>query len=158
MVDTSGSNFDTLLGVYTGNAVNALTLVASGNDDDPTAFTTTSRLAFNALAGTTYHIAVDGYNGATGNIALHLNQTVAPANDDFANAAVLTGSTATWTGTNVGATKQAGEPYVAGNGLGGSVWLVWTAPTSGTFTLSTAGSNFDTMLAVYTVVMRVNRF
>jgi subtilase family serine protease len=147
MLDTSGSNFDTLLAVYTGTSVSALTLVAA-NDDDPTAFTTTSRLAFRAVAGTTYHFAVDGYAGATGTIALHLAETVAPANDNFANAAALTGNT--WTGSNIGATAEAGEPWLAGNPGGSSVWVNWTAPTTGTVSLSTAGSNFDTMLGVYT--------
>src|SRR6266487_5781463 len=61
---TSGSNFDTLLGVYTGNAVGALTLV--GHDDDGESWSRTSRVAFQATAGMTYYIAVDGYNGGTG--------------------------------------------------------------------------------------------
>ena len=33
---------------------------------------------------------------------------------------------------------------------GASVWVVWTAPTSGLLTLDTHGSPFDTLLAVYT--------
>ena len=33
----------------------------------------TSSLTFNAVAGTTYYIAIDGYNGATGNITLNLS-------------------------------------------------------------------------------------
>jgi hypothetical protein len=72
-----------------------------------------------------------------------------PANDDFANAQGLTGSSATTTGTNVGATKEAGEPNHAGNAGGKSVWYKWTPQASGTATLNTAGSNFDTLLAVY---------
>jgi len=69
---TAGSNFNTLLAVYTGSAVNALTPVI-GNDDE-NAGTTTSVVSFYATGGTTYYIAVDGRNGgsgaATGNIAL----------------------------------------------------------------------------------------
>ncbi|HLL75181.1 MAG TPA: NF038122 family metalloprotease, partial [Pyrinomonadaceae bacterium] len=81
-----------------------------------------------------------------------------PPNDDFANAQQLSGTSARVTGTNVGATKEAGEPSHAPDGDPGgkSVWYVWTAPSSGTFTFSTgqsaqgAGSNFDTVLAAYT--------
>ena len=62
---------------------------------------------------------------------------------------MLTGTSATATGTNVGATKQAGEPNHAGNAGGASVWYKWTAPVTGTATVSTAGSNFDTLLGVY---------
>ena len=58
-LDTIGSTFATLLGVYTGNAVNSLSPVAS---------TTNNALTFNAAAGVTYQIAVDGFNGgAAGN-------------------------------------------------------------------------------------------
>lgn len=65
--DTSGSNFDTVIGIYTGTAVDALTGVAS---DDDSGDGTTSRASFQAALGTTYRIAVAGYSGATGSIVL----------------------------------------------------------------------------------------
>ncbi len=46
----------------------------------------------------------------------------APANDDFANAEVLTGTTDSASGTNVDATKETGEPDHDGNTGGASVW------------------------------------
>jgi len=78
--------------------------------------------------------------------------TVMPAatNDSFANAADLTGPSGSIQGTNVGATKETGEPYHAGNSGGASVWYRWTAPNSGQCTFDTRGSSFDTLLAVYT--------
>ena len=75
-VNTAGSSFDTLLGVYTGSAVNALTLVASNNDVG--GGTLTSALSFAGVSGTTYYIAVDGLNGASGSITLFADQA-APA-------------------------------------------------------------------------------
>lgn len=63
-IDTHVSGFDTLLAVYTGSSVAALTQIAA-NDDDGTVGGTSS-LTFQALAGTTYKIAIDGKNGATG--------------------------------------------------------------------------------------------
>ncbi|HMJ66387.1 MAG TPA: Ig-like domain-containing protein, partial [Candidatus Binatia bacterium] len=57
-VDTLGSGFNTLLAVYTGSAVNALTTIAS-NNDAPGGGTTSSLLEFAAVQGTTYRIAVD---------------------------------------------------------------------------------------------------
>jgi hypothetical protein len=68
-VDTIGSSFDTLLAIYTGNSVNNLTLVAA---DDDGGGSLSSKTNFNAVAGTAYQIAVDGYNGASGNILLHV--------------------------------------------------------------------------------------
>lgn len=75
-----------------------------------------------------------------------------PANDSFANAITMTGSSVQVTGTNVAATKQAGEPnHAAANAPSGhSTWWKWTAPGSGSTTIDTLGSNFDTVLAVYT--------
>src|SRR5262245_26908427 len=66
-IDTIGSGFNTLLGVYTGTAVNALTLVAA-NDNISEGFggNNASRVEFSAVAGTTYRIAIDGRSGFNG--------------------------------------------------------------------------------------------
>ena len=65
--NTFGSNFDTLLAVYTATtdpaSVDKLSEVAS-NDDANTG--TASSVTFNVIAGTTYFVAVDGYNDGTG--------------------------------------------------------------------------------------------
>src|SRR5258708_39948322 len=63
-----------------------------------------------------------------------------PANDDFANAATITGMNALVGGTNSNATKEPGEPDHAGIPGGKSVWWKWQAPASGYVTISTAGS------------------
>jgi hypothetical protein len=73
-----------------------------------------------------------------------------PANDNFAAAITLSGSSATGTGFNTNATKESGEPSHAGNAGGRSVWWKWTAPSGGTATVTTQGSVFDTTLGVYT--------
>ena len=73
-------------------------------------------------------------------------------NDSFSAAVniILTGTSATLTGYNTNATKEAGEPNHAGNSGGRSVWWKWAAPGSGSVTLTTQGSVFDTTLGVYT--------
>jgi len=72
-----------------------------------------------------------------------------PADDNFANAATLSGQSGTTTGTNLGATLEAGEPPpFAGTG-NHSVWWKWTAPLSGEVTFDTIGSNFNTVLSAY---------
>lgn len=55
--------FDTVLSVYTGNSLPTLTRIASDDDDEITG-SRQSRLTFNAVAGTTYHIAVDGFSSS----------------------------------------------------------------------------------------------
>ncbi len=69
-VDTIGSNFDTLLAVYTGTVLTNLTLLAA--NDDGAGINFNSRLTFAATAGVTYLIAVDGYNGASGGVVLNI--------------------------------------------------------------------------------------
>ena len=67
---------------------------------------------------------------------------------------MLTGANATRTNdTNVGATKEVGEPIHSTDqtDLGGSsVWYSWTAPASASVTINTAATPLDTVLAVYT--------
>jgi alpha-tubulin suppressor-like RCC1 family protein/subtilisin family serine protease len=149
-VTTDNSLFDTTLGIYVGTSVSTLTAIASDNDSGEGS---RSQVSFTATAGTTYRIAVDGWNGASGSLSLALSLVLtppAPTNDQFANRSTLTGTAATATGTTIGSTKETGEPDHAQNSGGRSIWWTWTAPTTGTVTLATTGSNFDTLLAVYT--------
>lgn len=151
-VSTSGSNFDTVLAIYTGGALGSLVSVAS-NDDFGSS--TASQVSFNATAGVTYQIAVDGYSSETGTIRLLLTPPVGPigsavANDSFARASPIGATGGTFSVSSVGATREPGEPDHANNQGGASVWWTWTAPTTGAATVTTAGSNFDTVLAIYT--------
>jgi hypothetical protein len=71
-MDTFGSSFDTVIGVYTGTVVSNLFKIAS--NDDANANTTQSRVVFDAVAGTAYQIAVDGYAAnAFGSIVFRMN-------------------------------------------------------------------------------------
>ncbi len=76
--------------------------------------------------------------------------SLGPPNDHFTNAFLVSGTSGATNGSNVDATKEAGEPNHAGNGGGKSIWYRWTAPISGTVSFDTLGSGFDTLLGVYT--------
>ena len=150
-IDTTTSGFDTLLGVYTGTAVSSLTEIASNDDNGPD---TTSAVTFNVTAGTTYRVRVGGFDPTVdiGVVNLHVNEILHPANDDFANATLLSGiSVMRNSDTNVAATLETGEAAkVAGISASTSVWYSWTAPVNGTVRIDTGGSDFDTLLGVYT--------
>jgi hypothetical protein len=77
---------------------------------------------------------------------------LAPINDLFDGATMLSGASVTVTGSNVDASTEPGEPTDMGFGaaLGASVWYRWTAPVTADYAISTAGSDFDTELVVYT--------
>lgn len=74
----------------------------------------------------------------------------APANDDFADAYLLEGNFGTTSGTTINATYESDEPFHAGNTGGASVWYYWNAPRQGLYRFDTLGSNFDTLLGIYT--------
>ena len=141
-LSTCGSDFDTLLAVYTGASVAALDEVVANDDDCGTR----SLVSFDPVEGTTYRIAVDGKVAATGNVELDLR--LAPVNDDFADAQALAGDAGGVSGTTLGASEEEGEPFHYGVGYP-SVWYAWTAPSSGWATFESCGSAFDTVLAVY---------
>jgi hypothetical protein len=65
-IDTLGSSFVTLLGVYTGSSVGSLTTVASANGINDSRGTGAARVTFAVFPGTEYQIAVDGYNAGSG--------------------------------------------------------------------------------------------
>jgi len=145
-ITTIGSDFDTLLAVYTGSDVGALSLVAA-NDDIVFISNGQSRVVFDAVAQTAYQIAVDGWDRANGRVVLNINP---PPNDAFTNCLTITGLLGTVSGHNIGATKEPNEPAHHGNIGGHSVWYCWTAPTNTPVLFDTVGSDFDTTLAVYT--------
>src|SRR4051794_13084368 len=145
-VDTAGSTFDTLLGVYTGETVSALTRVAS---DDDAAGAGASRAVFWSPANALYRIAVDGKGGATGVIRIRV-QPANPANDSFAAAQTLSGASGALTANNNGATKEAGEPDHAGDPGGHSLWYRWTAPATGAYEFDVAADYFGALVGIYT--------
>ena len=77
VLTTLSSDFDTLLGVYTGSAVNGLTTVAV-NDDATGETGVWSRVTVAVRSGTTYQIAIDGYSGKKGSTRLNWQYTAAP--------------------------------------------------------------------------------
>ncbi|MCF6291814.1 MAG: S8 family serine peptidase [Robiginitomaculum sp.] len=147
-VSTEGSNFDTVMSIYTGTGVTTLTFIAG--DDDAAGPQSFSRTAFDAVAGTTYHIVIDGFEGASGLYDLSLRPTNAPGSDNFANASAISTASGSFSTNSVNASAEAGEPTHSGQTAAHSVWFNWTAPSDGDFTFHTDGSSFDTVLAIYT--------
>jgi len=151
-------DFPTILAVFTGTAVNALTVAVSGNGSEgPDCPSSQVQYTFEATAGTKYVIGVDGnsYTGpepvpveTEGEINLRIEATPPPANDDFEDAALVTGSIseepdgtrflfANPRGYNWTATTESGEPDVATTGA--SVWYVFTAPEAATYQFACCG-------------------
>jgi hypothetical protein len=140
-ITTMGSTLDTVLAVYRGTAVSSLTPVAS-NDDAVTGLIRWSRVTFPVTNGVAQMIAVDGYAGAAGGVALNINPA---GNDRFTNCLPILGTTGSVTTVNAGATNEPGEPFQGAL----SLWYCWTAPSNAVMEFHTHGSTVDTELAVY---------
>jgi hypothetical protein len=137
-VSTANSAFDTLLAVYTGSAVNALTLIAS-NDDAGGRFQ--SSVTFSAVGGATYKIAVDGYNPGTGavsgSVSLVVTEPLALAVSPFTDMAA--------SGTQGGLFSPASFSYTLGATTGSVSYSItgvptWLTPSSTSGTVTTSGT------------------
>ncbi len=73
-----------------------------------------------------------------------------PFNDDFADRPRLNSNNLSIRADNTGATAEPGEPAHAGLAAAGSLWWEWVSPVTGTVTIDTIGSAYDTRVALYT--------
>jgi hypothetical protein len=169
--DTRGSDFNTTIGVYlpSGDFTTFLRLGAENNIDGvtPTPDLDSESRVF-IPAGEQVAVAVDGVAATdVGTVVLNIQlATSTDPNDNFVNAINL-GNTApvNVTGSNLLASRELNEPIhgiddgTPGTTWGGaSIWYKWTAPTTQTYTVTTAGSTqtltgtsapLDTLLSVY---------
>lgn len=138
--DTAGATLDTMLGVYTGTAVDRLTPRAA-NDDAATG-DRTSLLRLDAVAGTTYRIALDAADAAQGVVTLRWAAPPPPPPPPGANLlanpsfeAALTG----WTGWTAGLTRVAAPSAPEG------VWAARLARiANGNYSLAQTGAGVRT--------------
>lgn len=129
-MNTYDNGFDATLAVYQGSSLGNLTLIAANNNTETTGFISAATVYVGMKAGATYYIAVDGdTNNGSGLGVVKLNFTFdnAAPNDNFANAQDLHAFPDVYLSsyTNVGASKEPGEPNHAGNVGGKSVWFRW---------------------------------
>ncbi|MDB6056722.1 MAG: hypothetical protein JWO95_566 [Verrucomicrobiales bacterium] len=147
-ISTCGSSFDTMLAIYTGSC-GALTQVSGGCNDDngPGCVATTASLTFNATAGVTYRVLAGGKSGASGN--LNIVATLPPPTNDQCNGAIAMTAGTVYT-MNTATATATGDPAPSCGSTSKGVWYSYTPGASDTVTISTCGSDFDTILAAYT--------
>ncbi len=147
-ISTCGSDFDTVLAVYTRTCGSLTAFAGSCNDDNgPACSTGQASVRFNGLAGTTYRILAGGFGGGFGN--LNIVATFTPTNDTCAGAIAMTSGT-TYQLNTAGATSGTDPILACQNSAGNGVWFTFVPSISGTVTVSTCGSDFDTALQIYT--------
>lgn len=154
-INTLGSRFDTLLAVYTGSQLN--TLIVEAENDDYQSSSRQSEVVVDVTQGTTYYIAVDGFKSLqsaarTGVVLLNWEVTATNPTimyDSLASGRSVSSTIGSFVQSNVSATRETSEPLHNGNLGGKSIWIKWSAPMTGLVKFSTAGSDFDTVMAAY---------
>ena len=146
---TDGSDFDTTLAAYSGSSLLSLDEIASNDDANGLQ----SEVSINASEGQQYYFAVDGYSSSVGTALIEHNFEAAaqkPANDDFADRELYGTTQGGMVGTNVGGSRENYEPVHFGeNEPQSTAWWSFLAPSNSIASVSTIGSNFDTVLSVY---------
>lgn len=140
---TSG-DLDSVLGLFTGSAVNALTLVAQ-NDEGGDLSTSTggfgpSRVVARLVAGVVYKLMVDGWNGTEDAFVLDWGAASPPANDAFATRTTIPLPGGTTSGSNLDATPEADDPSPFDDLDGTIVWYRYVVPYDGDVDLELTGT------------------
>jgi len=143
-ISTCGSSFDTVLQIYSG-ACGSLTPVLCNDDNGPACTGTAASVTFTATGGTTYYILAGGYNSYGGTLKI-LAQL---ANDQCSGALPLV-SGVTYSMSTADATSLYDPQPVCGSNVGKGVWFTFTPATSRVVEINTCGSDFDTVVQVYT--------
>ena len=139
--DTFGSSFDTVLQVRDGAMCSGMSLAC--NDDSGAGVQ--SSVTVTLTAGQQIVLIVDGYDASeSGDFVLNITGPAIAGciGSDLGSA---TGA-AVAMGTNVGAGNETQGSCGSTGGL--DVGFTWTAPSAGSFTFDTIGSDYDTVIYV----------
>ena len=160
-LDTCGSDFDTILSVYSGCPGSVVNLITCNDDMGAAACpanANASSVTFNAIQNTTYFIRVASFGTTRGNIVLNVNATLppsAPSSSCASGESIADGSIIL--GTLYNATPS-GSASCGTSNSNPDVWYVFTAPCNGTLVVDTCGSHdwdgvtdtgVDTVLSVH---------
>ncbi|TAK31784.1 MAG: hypothetical protein EPO21_16725 [Chloroflexota bacterium] len=149
IVSTSGSDYDTVLGLWTGSRGS---LASVNCNDDENGDVVTSRLSSHLAAGTTYYIEVAAYwEDGSGNLTLNVSFVRPPVNDTIANAIVISSVPFSNDRDTLAATVSGDEPTFgcSSDQVLATVWYRFRPASSSVLTISTVGSDYPTVLGVW---------
>lgn len=119
--------------------------------DGYTAFTSGELGGYELLSGEIYYLRVAAYQLATGTATINWVEVFPPANDDFADATLISvASASNIAGTNADSTIEDANETIATSGESFSTWYKFLAGTTGNITLDTEiSSAVDSTLAIW---------
>lgn len=148
VLDTFGSDFDTVLAVWRRDDKTKLLTNVACNDDNSNR--QQSQVVVQLEKGVTYSISVTGYNGATGNLVFNAAIVADLNNDDFAHAITIDTVPFSHTQTTVGATAEPDEIMSHCDLSNDGVWYQYTPAANQNVVFNTVGSNYKTVISVWT--------
>lgn len=160
IVDTLGSDFDTVLSIYDGcSFYNLITQSCVGNPielvcNDDYFFGQTSRVTLDVAAGQTYLIKVATVGQGAGGGLCDLDLIYLPPNDACAEARTIPGVawdppllSTHW--ATVGLCEALESCEFNNVGVSNTVWYSFLAPCDGLLSVNTNGSTYDTILSIF---------
>jgi hypothetical protein len=143
LVELVAQSISGLVEVYVGDTLQGLSAV-------PSSLSGWNAKLINASAGQQYQIAVYGLFGQQGSFTLKVSAVSPPPNDNFADAALLSGSLVNVQSSGLGATVEPGEPNHSNMPWLWSLWWRWTAPADGMTTVRVPGNRWwNGEIAIY---------
>ncbi len=147
IVDTFGSDFDTVLSIHSDcpDAQGGHSIVCNDDASFAPPNNRCSLVTFNFQGGNSYLVRVAGYNGANGQFTLRSLMSYGVNNDECSTAPTVAMSSFNFNTCAATNSAPAGVPF----GSNRDVWYRFIAPTTGWYSIDTCGSLFDTVLTVF---------
>jgi hypothetical protein len=148
--DTFGSNYDTALSIWQGKN-HPLTYLACKDDSSNTR---QSQIRVELKRGETYYINISGYVGEVGMLTLNALLVNKLTNDNQADAIKIKPDqdlfySHTQTVKDAGIEAQETIASCASKAVSATVWYQYTPPSSQRVVFNTIGSDYDTVLSVW---------
>ena len=145
--DTYGSDYDTVLGIWTGEQHPLTEIICN---DNGTESTMQSQLSTELSGGTKYLIGINGFNKETGKLTFNAKSLNALNNDNLANAITIKNVPYTHTQQVNTASTDANEVLSeCATSAYNSVWYQYKPNTTQSLTLNTLDSDYNTILSLW---------
>ena len=145
--DTYGSDYDTVLGIWTGEQHPLTEIICN---DNGTESTMQSQLSTELSGGTKYLIGINGFNKETGKLTFNAKSLNALNNDNLANAITIKNVPYAHTQQVNTASTDANEVLSeCATSAYNSVWYQYKSNTTQSLTLNTLDSDYNTILSLW---------
>ncbi len=142
-IDTFGSNYDTVISVWTGEPLTEIICRDDSHD------TLQSQAAVHVKANTTYYINMGGVGETSGDLTVNIAQLPDLQNDNLAQAVIVDQVPGSYQQSTVGATNETDATAPSCATTGADVWFKYTADADRIVVFNTFDSDFNTVLSAW---------